>query len=143
MELFGDPLLVNQDFQQEDIFGGFSYQWDSDVASCSTAPYATTSGVPVSVIGHQSSAVENVAQTNKESTSNTEVGNEQADFQTWYSEFEEMKNAERKKVNMISVDREKKHYIEVYCVKYNFVTVNIYICTFRIILSRQTTRCYR
>jgi len=113
MEFSGNPLLINQDFQQEDIFGGFSYQWDSDVASCSTMPYASTSGVPISVIGHQSSAAEHVPQTIKESTSNTEVGNEQADFQTWYSEFEEMKNIERKKVNMISTDRENKHYIEV------------------------------
>lgn len=104
-ELFRNPLLANQNFQRN-MFGGFNYQWSSDIASCSTMPpYLNMSGLEDPILESvvdQSSEAEQVEQVNEDSTSNTEVENDQADFQTWYSEFEEMKNIERNKVNIIS-----------------------------------------
>lgn len=93
---YGNPLLANRDFQH-DMFGGFSSELEVDNGS--NVEFSSTSRRdPISVIGQSTSSVEKVDQAN-ESENNVEIENEQSNLNTWYSEFEEMKNAERNKVN--------------------------------------------
>lgn len=93
--LFGNPLLANPNFQH-DMFRGFSHEWGMD--NVSMLPSTLGMENPISVIGQPSSSVKQMAQAN-ENVNNIEVGNNQSNFQEWFSEFEEMKNTERKKVN--------------------------------------------
>jgi len=102
MEFFRHPLLDNHSFQQN-MFGGFAHQWDSNVASYSNV--ASTSGIgnPISAIGQLSAtAAQQVAQSDTETENFEEMRYEQGNYQIWYSDFEEIKNAEKKKVNIIS-----------------------------------------
>jgi len=94
MELYGNPLLANQHFQQ---FREFSQGWEMNSLSNTMIPSTSIIDEPFMVAEGSSSLDNQVVETN-ESESNIEIRNEQSNFQTWYSEFEEMKNAERKKV---------------------------------------------
>lgn len=96
--LFGNPLLFNPNFQHG-MFRGFSHEWEIDNVSNTMLPSALEISNPISVIGQPSSSVEQLVQVN-ENLNNIEVGNNQSNFQTWFSEFEETKNTERKKVNI-------------------------------------------
>lgn len=93
MELYGNPLLVNQNFHQFDQGLEMNNLLDTMIPS--------TSGInnPNLVVEESSSLADQVAEVNK-SESDIELRNDQSNFQAWYSEFEEMKNAERKKVNI-------------------------------------------
>jgi len=95
IELYENPLLANQNFQS---FRGYGQGWEMNNLSNTMIP--STSGIdePIMVAGGSSSLSNRVVEDN-ESESNIEIGNDQSNFQTWYSEFEEMKNADRKKVN--------------------------------------------
>jgi len=94
IELYGNPFLANQHSQQ---FRGFGQGWEMNSLSNTTIPYTSRIEDVIMVEKGSSSLANRVVETN-ESESNIETRNEQSNFQTWYSEFEEMKNAERKKV---------------------------------------------
>jgi len=94
IELYGNPLLANQSFQQ---FRGFGQGWEINNLSNTMIPSASRIDEPIMVAGGSSSLADRVVETN-ESESNKEIRNDQSNFQSWYSEFEEMKNAERKQV---------------------------------------------
>jgi len=96
IELYGNPLLANQNYQQ---LRGFGQGWEMNNLSNSMIPSTSEIDEPIMVAGGSSSLANRAVETNK-SESNIEIRNEQSNFQTWYSEFEEMKNAERKKVNI-------------------------------------------
>jgi len=93
IELYGNPLHINQNFHQFDQGLEMNNLLDTMIPS--------TSGIdkPNMVVKESSSLTDQVAEANK-SKSDIEIRNDQSNFQTWYSEFEEMKNAERKKVNI-------------------------------------------
>lgn len=98
IELYGNPLFANQNFQQ---FTGFGQGWEINNLSNTMIPGTSGMDEPIMAAGGSS----NLANANRvteanESESNIEIGNEKTNFQTWYSEFEEMKNADRKKVNI-------------------------------------------
>ncbi|KAL5235713.1 hypothetical protein ACI65C_003122 [Semiaphis heraclei] len=95
IELYGNPLFANQNFQQ---FTGFGQGWEINNLSNTMIPGTSGMDEPIMAAGGSS----NLANANRvteanESESNIEIGNEKTNFQTWYSEFEEMKNADRKK----------------------------------------------
>lgn len=97
MGMHENPFLANQDFYH-DMFKGFNQGWEIDNLSDIMTPSTSGTGAPISVIGRPAySVVEQVAQTN-DSDNNVEVENE--DFHS-YSEFEEMRQNERKKVIII------------------------------------------
>lgn len=93
IELYGNPLLVNQNFHQFDQGLEMNNLLDTMIPS--------TSGIdkPNMVVEESSNLTDQVAEANK-SESDIEIRNDPPNFQEWYSEFEEMKNAERKKVNI-------------------------------------------
>lgn len=94
IELYGNPLLANQQFQQ---FREFSQRWDINNLSNTMIPSTSRIDEPTMVAGGSSSLADRLVETN-ESESNIENRNDQANFQTLYSEFEEIKNSERKQV---------------------------------------------
>jgi len=96
MELYGNPLFANQNFQQ---FREFDQGLEMNNLLNTMVP--STSGIdkPIMVAEESSSLTDQVIEANKSENDN-EIRNDQSNFQTWYSEFEEMKNAERKKVNI-------------------------------------------
>lgn len=94
IELYGNSLLANQNFQQ---FRGFGQGWEMNSLLNTMIPSTSRIDEPFTVVEGSSSLDNQVVETN-ESESNIEIRNDQFNFQTWYSEFEEMKNAERKKV---------------------------------------------
>jgi len=97
IELYGNQLLASQNVEP---LRGFSMQsWEINNLPDTLMMIPSTSRTPVMVAEGSSSLANQMAEVN-ESESNIEIGNEQSNFQTWYSEFEEMKNAERKKVNI-------------------------------------------
>lgn len=98
---YGNPLLANEDIQH-DMFGGFNHEWDMDNFSSTMSPSTSGIGDPVSVIGKPTPSVAQMTQAN-ESESNINIVDEESLQQTWYSEFEEMKNAERTKVNLFYI----------------------------------------
>lgn len=95
--LYENPLLANEGLQH-DMFREFNHEWDIDSLSNTMSP--STSGIrdPISVIGKPTSVAQ-VAQIN-ESESNINIEDAESLHQSWYSEFEEMKNIERTKVNI-------------------------------------------
>ncbi|XP_022161111.1 peroxisomal targeting signal 1 receptor isoform X2 [Myzus persicae] len=102
IELYENTFLANQNFQP---FRGFGQGWEMNDLYNTMIP--STSGIdePIMVAGESSSLSNQVVEAN-ESESNFEIGNEQSNFQTWYSEFEEMKNADRKKEYTFTPDNE-------------------------------------
>ncbi|XP_060876872.1 peroxisomal targeting signal 1 receptor isoform X1 [Metopolophium dirhodum] len=102
IELYGNPLLANQNFQQ---FRGFGQGWDINNLSNTMIPSTSRIDEPIMVAGGSSSLANRVVETN-ESESNTEIRNDQSNFQSLYSEFEEMKNAERKQEYTFTPDNE-------------------------------------
>lgn len=94
IELYGNPLLANQNFQQ---FRGFGQGWEINSLSNTMIPSTSRIDEPFMAAEGSLSLDNQVVETNG-NESNIEIRNEQSNFQTWYSEFEEMKNAERKKV---------------------------------------------
>ncbi|XP_026821108.1 peroxisomal targeting signal 1 receptor [Rhopalosiphum maidis] len=102
MELYGNPLLANQNFQQ---FSEFDQELEMNNLLNTMVP--STSGIdkPIMVAEESSSLTDQVIEANKSENDN-EIRNDQSNFQTWYSEFEEMKNAERKKEYSFTPDNE-------------------------------------
>lgn len=94
IELYGNPLLANQHFQQ---FREFGQGWEINNLSNTMIPSTSRIDEPTMVAGGSSSLADRLVETN-ESESNIEIRNDQANFQTLYSEFEEIKNSERKQV---------------------------------------------
>uniref|UniRef100_A0A2S2PT69 Peroxisomal targeting signal 1 receptor n=1 Tax=Schizaphis graminum TaxID=13262 RepID=A0A2S2PT69_SCHGA len=102
MELYGNPLLANQNFQQlRDFDQGL------EMNNFLNTMVPSTSGIdkPIMVAEESSSLTDHVIEANKSENDN-EVRNDQSNFQTWYSEFEEMKNSERKKEYSFTPDNE-------------------------------------
>ncbi|XP_027839633.2 peroxisomal targeting signal 1 receptor isoform X1 [Aphis gossypii] len=99
IELYGNPLLVNQNFHQFDQGLEMNNLLDTMIPS--------TSGIdkPNMVVEESSNLTDQVAEANK-SESDIEIRNDPPNFQEWYSEFEEMKNAERKKEYSFTPDNE-------------------------------------
>lgn len=93
------PLPINPGFQQS-MFRRLGQGWPMDNMSSIMSPVTSDIEDTTSVIEKLSTSVENLTQTNESENNN---GNEQSNYQTWYSEFEEMKNAERKKVIYFSL----------------------------------------
>ncbi|XP_060852199.1 peroxisomal targeting signal 1 receptor isoform X1 [Rhopalosiphum padi] len=102
MELYGNPLFANQNFQQ---FREFDQGLEMNNLLNTMVP--STSGIdkPIMVAEESSSLTDQVIEANKSENDN-EIRNDQSNFQTWYSEFEEMKNAERKKEYSFTPDNE-------------------------------------
>jgi len=96
IELYGNPLFVNQNFHQFDQGLEMNNLLDTMIPSTSRIDK------PNRVVEESSILTDQVAEANK-SESDIEIRNDQSNFQEWYSEFEEMKNAERKKVNIIYI----------------------------------------
>lgn len=93
--LYRNSFLSNQDFQYN-MFRGFNHEWEMDNMSNTMLPSTSRVMNPISVIGQPMSSVEQVVQTN---VNKTEIENELSNSQPWFSELDEMKNLERKKVN--------------------------------------------
>lgn len=94
---FENPLFAYQDFEYE-IDGHLCQELDNIEVSSTMLP--STSGIdnPISVIGQPASSAKQVAKNNE---NENKVENENDDFnsQAWFSEYEEMINVQRKKVN--------------------------------------------
>lgn len=92
LELF--PFLANQNVQQ---FRDYGQGWEMNSLMNTMTPSTSRIYQPSVVAEGSSSFANRVIEVDKVE-SNNEVINEQSNFQSWYSEFEEMKNAEKKKV---------------------------------------------
>ncbi|KAF0748464.1 peroxisomal targeting signal 1 receptor isoform X1 [Aphis craccivora] len=99
IELYGNPLFVNQNFHQFDQGLEMNNLLDTMIPSTSRIDK------PNRVVEESSILTDQVAEANK-SESDIEIRNDQSNFQEWYSEFEEMKNAERKKEYSFTPDNE-------------------------------------
>lgn len=95
MDYYKYPLPVNPGFQQN-MFRGFGQGWPMDNVIGTMSPITSDLEDSTSIVEKPSTSVENLTQIN---TNENNIGNEQSNYHTWYSEFEEMKNAERKKVS--------------------------------------------
>lgn len=96
---YGNPLLANQYFPN-DLFGGFNSELEMDSGGLNTGFAASMSrrNDPILVTGRSTSST---AQEDDDDgiEDNIEIDNALLNLNTWYSEFEEMKNVERNKVN--------------------------------------------
>lgn len=98
--LFDDSYFANQSFHQN-ISRQFSHEWELDNINVSSTMLPSTSEIqnPISIIGQPATFDKQIAQSN-ENQNTIENENDHLASHKWFSEYEEMKNSQRKKVNM-------------------------------------------